>query len=340
MSWGAAVKVAIEEVELKLTRPFESNMGVKAHVTQLHARVELGGSFGLGMAVFEGAVSTLDTDLSELRRHLAGAETPHVALERIQGRGVPAVRAAVDMALHDLWARSLDLPLHRALGLDSAQGRAVALSLGNMEETELLRQVEGVAHWPILKLKLGGGTDPGRVARVRARYDGRIWVDGNGAWNVEQAIAVSRMLADQGVELLEQPVRSREELRAVAMASPVPIVADESISSAEDVIVLSGSVAGVNIKLNRCGGIFPALRLIRAARDAGLRIMLGCKTESVAGVTASAHLGALADDLDLDGHLDIADDIYRGVGIDEGILRMPAGAGLGIQDRRERTWRR
>jgi L-alanine-DL-glutamate epimerase-like enolase superfamily enzyme len=136
-----------------------------------------------------------------------------------------------------------------------------------------------------------------------------------------------------GVQLLEQPLPASDcaGLRRVTEASPLPVIADESVRTAEDVVRLRGCVHGINIKLSKCGGLREALRMIHVARAQGMRIMLGCFIESSLGITAAAHLAPLVDYVDLDGHLLIRGDPFSGVRVSGGRLVLPDRHGLGVE---------
>jgi L-alanine-DL-glutamate epimerase-like enolase superfamily enzyme len=178
------------------------------------------------------------------------------------------------------------------------------------------------------------------VPAVRAVYPGRIWVDGNGSWSLAEALAAAHVFRDAGVELLEQPIPAGrlDDLETLSASSPVPILADEDCRGPADVLDLKGRVDGINIKLSKCGGIARARQMIHRARAVGLKVMLGCRTESVLGVTAMAQLAPLADYLDLDGNLDIQNDPFKGLGFTKGRISIPEAPGLGVvfNDQEER----
>ncbi|MET7695526.1 enolase C-terminal domain-like protein [Streptomyces sp. NPDC005483] len=184
----------------------------------------------------------------------------------------------------------------------------------------------------MLNLKLTPDDDGQRVGVLRPVYDGRIWVDGNGSWEPEQAVRVGRELARHGVEMLEQPLppRDLDALRYVSEHSPMPVYADEDCHGPDDVLRLRRRVSGINVKLVKCGGLLAAQETIALTRRAGLGVMLGCKLESSLGLTAMAQLGALADHLDLDGHVGLADDPFTGAEVTAGAVTLPAGTGLGV----------
>ena len=247
----------------------------------------------------------------------------------------PSARAAIGAALLDLQAQSIGLPLHAALKVDPAAAPDTDFSVGLDEPAVVAERVARAASrgFGIIKLKLGGADDVGTLRAVRRVYGGTLRVDANTGWrDLDHAVTMVGRCADAGVEFVEQPMpkHALRDLGRLQAASPLPIVADESAETIEDLENLSGVVAGVNIKLMKCGGPLEALQMILAARAAGFRVMLGCMAETSVSITAMAHLGGLADWLDLDGHLLIADDPFRGVEIDAGRLQLPARQGLGV----------
>ncbi|MFC7264919.1 mandelate racemase/muconate lactonizing enzyme family protein [Streptomyces lutosisoli] len=328
---GTPMRAGHRRIEITLSEPFASNTGVTTHVRQSVLRLDWSGLTGYGAALaadpaeLEACAPLLaDATPYELRRVLDALRTAGVR---------PAVAAAVDLALHDLLGKAAGQPLHRMLGLAGLPLAPSALSIGAGSDDELQRKGRQFGAWPILKLKLTPDDDGSRAGVLRSVYGGRIWVDGNGSWSPERAVEVAHELARHGVELLEQPVARGNPagLSHVHRNSPIPVVADEDCVLPEDVLPLRGRASAVNIKLTKCGGLRAALDMITLARQAGLGVMLGCKTESALGVTAMAQLAPLADHLDLDGHLDLCDDPFSGVVIDRGRIVLPDAPGLGAQ---------
>ncbi len=330
------MRLTHELVTLPLRRAFASNRGVTTAVRQVIVRLAHEGCVGLGTAVIAGDRAALEgvrAVLDEYAPQLARV-TPQHALAELGAMHAPA-RAAIDLALHDLVGKRAGQPLHR-LWRVPAVTLPTAISIGQLPEAERLARARELAEWPIIKLKLTADADLAIVGKLRAVYRGRIWIDGNGAWTAEQAVMVAEELARHRVELLEQPIRagSLDALRYVHARSPVPIVADEDCVVPGDVARLAGCASAINIKLVKCGGLAPAREMIGAARRLGLRVMLGCKTESVLGVTAMAQLAGLADYLDLDGALELLADPFTGATIARGRLALPDDPGLGAAELR------
>jgi L-alanine-DL-glutamate epimerase-like enolase superfamily enzyme len=250
-----------------------------------------------------------------------------------QLEGQSSALAALDMALHDLVGKRLGAPLHRLWGLNAAKAPLTSYTIGLASLDEIRRKTEQAAPYKILKVKLGGDQDKQIIATIRQVTDVPIRVDANAAWSVSEALENLRWLKDEGIELVEQPL-PKDDLDGMAQvteASPLPVIADESACTPRDVVKLAGRVHGINIKLAKCGGLREALKMIHIARAAGMQVMLGCFIESSVGITAAAQLSPLVDYADLDGHLLLAQDPARGVGVEEGRLVLPQGPGIGVE---------
>jgi L-alanine-DL-glutamate epimerase-like enolase superfamily enzyme len=244
-----------------------------------------------------------------------------------------AARAAVSAALHDLAAKRLGVPLHRMLGLDPARTPKSSFTIGIGDERELRRKVAEAAPYPILKVKLGTDRDEAIIRTVReAAPDKLLRVDANAGWTAKRALDMIELLAELGVEFVEQPLPPHdvEGMRFVRDRSPLPIVADESCVVAADIPRLAGAVDGINIKLAKCGGIREALRMVATARAHGMLVMMGCMIESSLGIAAAAQLAPLLDCADLDGAALLADDPFRGPTIEGGVIALADAPGLGV----------
>jgi L-alanine-DL-glutamate epimerase-like enolase superfamily enzyme len=168
-----------------------------------------------------------------------------------------------------------------------------------------------------LKIKCGGLHDLATLEAVREVYDGPLRVDANTGWQPEDAIALLPALERLGVELIEQPFPARrlDQLRWLQERSSLPIVADESAVTIGDLDALVGVVAGVNVKLAKCGGPGPAKAMLTRARELGFRTFLGCMEETSVAIAASAAVASLADWVDLDGNLLLAEDPFEGLSL-------------------------
>jgi L-alanine-DL-glutamate epimerase-like enolase superfamily enzyme len=223
-------------------------------------------------------------------------------------------KCALDIALHDLAGKVAGIPVHRLLGL-SADLPPTDFTIGIDEPAIVAERAARAARFPALKIKVGGEADLDTLRAVRGVYDGPIRVDANTAWQLDEAIGLLPELVELGVELIEQPFPARrlDDLRRLQELSPLPIVTDESSVTIDDLDALVGVVAGVNVKLAKCGGVGPAARMLARARELGFRTFLGCMEETSVGIAASAAVSSLADWADLDGNLLLADDPFEGL---------------------------
>jgi L-alanine-DL-glutamate epimerase-like enolase superfamily enzyme len=244
-----------------------------------------------------------------------------------------AARAALDIALHDWIGRTLGIPLYRLLGLDPASSPLTTFSIG-IDTPEVTRQkVREAEAFPVLKIKVGLETDEATLDAVRSVTGKPLRVDANEGWkDKETAARKIEWLASRGVELVEQPLPAAllEETAWLRERVSVPIFADEACLRASDIPKLAHAYHGVNVKLDKAGGLREAQRMIHVARACGLRVMLGCMVSSSASTTAAAHLSPLVDYADLDGNLLVANDPWIGVEVREGRLVLPDRPGLGL----------
>lgn len=247
-------------------------------------------------------------------------------------RGHGAAKCALDIALHDLAGKATGLPVHALLGL-SAAIPPTDFTLGLDEPAVVAERARRAARFPALKVKVGGPADLATLEAVRAVYGGSLRVDANTGWTPEVAGRLLPDLVRLGVELVEQPFPPRrlDWLGELQAASPLPIVADESAVLVEDLDALVGVVAGVNVKLAKCGGVGAAARMLARARELGFRTFLGCMEETSVGIAASAAVASLAEWVDLDGCLLLADDPATGLELDDGCRwRLGDSPGLGV----------
>ena len=244
-----------------------------------------------------------------------------------------AGKAAIDIAIMDWVGQKLGIPLYEWLGLDPAGTPLTTFSIG-IDTPEITRQkTREAADYPILKVKVGLDTDEPTIEAVRSVTGKKLRVDANEGWkDKEEAVRKINWLEQHGVEFIEQPMPAEmiEETRWVRSRVHIPIIADEACQRASDIPRLKDAYDGVNIKLDKSGGMLEAYRMIQIAKALGMRTMLGCMVSSSVSVTAAAHLSPLVDYADLDGNLLIANDPFRGVRVEMGKLVLPEGPGLGL----------
>lgn len=256
------------------------------------------------------------------------------ASDRLQAeiRWNGAAKCAIDTALHDLAGKVAKQPLHRLLGL-SADIPPTDFTLGLDEPDIVAQRAARAGAFPALKIKCGGPADVATLEAVRGVYDGPLRVDANTGWTPEVARQLLPALVDLGVELIEQPFPAArlDWLADLQANSPLPIVADESCVTIEDLDMLVGVTAGVNVKLAKCGGPGPAARMLARARELGFRTFLGCMEETSVAIAASAAVASLADWVDLDGNLLLADEPFEGLTLgDDHRWVLTDAPGLGV----------
>ncbi len=277
-----------------------------------------------------------ETDLDFEAAHAQGS-LADIATRLFDGaiRGHGAAKCALDIALHDLAGKVTARSVHALLGL-SADIPPTDFTLGLDRPAVVADRARRAAHFPALKIKVGGPADLETLEAVRAVYAGPIRVDANTGWTPDTAERVLPELVRLGVELIEQPFAARrlDQLRWLQERSPLPIVADESAVTIEDLDGLVGVVAGINVKLAKCGGVGPAKRMLERARELGFRTFLGCMEETSVGIAASAAVASLADWVDLDGNLLLADDPFEGLELGGDCRwRLSDAPGLGLRRR-------
>ena len=192
---------------------------------------------------------------------------------------------------------------------------------------------ECAARFNILKVKVGLDSDRDMIQAIHSVTSLPLAVDANQGWkDRQQAIDMIHWLHEQGVVMVEQPMPKTQldDIAWLTERSPVPIFADESVQRLSDIARLQGAFSGINIKLMKCTGMREAWKMVQATRALGMKVMLGCMTETSCAVTAAAHLSPLADFADLDGNLLISNDLFEGVTLTDGKLILPDRPGLGL----------
>lgn len=248
--------------------------------------------------------------------------------------GNHAAKAAIDIALHDWVGKKRGMAWHQIWQLDPVQTPVTSFTIGIDTEEVIRRKVNEAGQYRILKVKLGGGNDRKIIGTIREETDKPIRVDVNQGWKDKSyALKMIEWLASSNVELIEQPM-PKEMVDGQAWLkerSPIPIIADESVVRLSDVENAVGVYHGINIKLMKCTGMAEAYRMILLARELGLKVMLGCMTETSCAISAATQLSPLVDYADLDGAALIANDPFTGTTIVDGKLIMPDGPGIGAR---------
>jgi len=238
---------------------------------------------------------------------------------------------ALDMAYNDLYARKKGKKLYELWGHSPLHNPKTNYTIGIDSIQKMVSKMNEMP-WPIYKIKLGTKDDIAIVTELRKHTDARFRIDANCGWTVTETINNAIVLKKLGVEFLEQPIKADQWAahKEVYRHSVLPIIADESCITEEDVAKCHNHFHGINIKLVKCGGLTPARRMIAEAKTLGMKVMVGCMTESSVGISAIAHLLPELDYVDMDGALLLSEDIATGVTIKDGVVKYSEINGTGV----------
>jgi L-alanine-DL-glutamate epimerase-like enolase superfamily enzyme len=248
--------------------------------------------------------------------------------------GDAPAKAAVDIALHDLVGKLIGQPWWRLWGLDAAKAPSTTFTIG-IDTPEVVREktLECADRFNILKVKVGLDSDEQMISTIRSVTDLPLAVDANQGWQDRyKALDEIYWLKEHGVVMVEQPmpVDRLDDIAWITERSPLPIFADESIQRLRDIPAIKGAFTGINIKLMKCTGMREAWKMLNYGRAEGMRVMIGCMTETSCACTAAAQLSPAVDFADLDGNLLITNDRFEGMTVRDGRMILPDRPGLGL----------
>ncbi len=325
--------------QLKFRHPFTISKGSKTHQPTLIVELEHFGIKGYGEApaitYYNITVDDMIADLEAKRsiiEKFAFTEPERYwhFLHHLLPRN-PFLVCALDIAAWDIFGKMAVKPLHQVWRSDIAKSPLTDYTIGIDSVEKMVAKLKEKP-WPVYKIKVGTADDIAIVKALRAATDAALRVDANAGWDLETALQLIPQLKALGVDLVEQPLAKDnwEGMKVLYKASSLPLFADESCVSEKDVALCEGHFHGINIKLTKCSGITPALRMIPDARKRGLKVMLGCMNESTVGSAAMAHLAPQVDYLDMDGPLLLQEDVATGIDYDNGKIIYSDKPGLGV----------
>ncbi|MBQ6050468.1 MAG: dipeptide epimerase [Bacteroidaceae bacterium] len=343
------MKLSFFPYELKLRHVFTVATYSRSTTPDIQVELEYDGVTGYGEASMPpylakelGTVDSVMEFLGRVARRLQDFSDPF-QMEDILGaidqmdEGNAAGKAAVDIALHDLVGKIMKQPWYRIWGLNPALTPSTTFTIG-IDTADVVRQKtrECADRFNILKVKVGLDNDKEMISTIREVTNLPIAVDANQGWkDRQQALDMIFWLKEQGIVMVEQPM-PKEQLDDIAWVtehSPLPVFADESIQRLKDVEGLKGAFTGINIKLMKCTGMREAWKMLNTARALGMKVMVGCMTETSCAVSAAAQLSPAVDFADLDGNLLISNDRFSGVEVVGGKLTLPDRPGIGLKDK-------
>lgn len=334
------MKLTIEVLDSPLSRPFTISRGAITSQRTVIVRLETSVGVGYGEVnesdyyghSVESIVESIESVRSKVEScSLTSGDQLWRELHETLAEDLFAL-SALDIAAHDLYSKSVGRCCYETLGLSWSDPPASSLTLSVGTPDQVVEEFKLNPGWGIYKLKLGTAQDLEVVAALREHTDAVIRIDANCAWSSRETVDKSQRLLELGVEFIEQPLppdAPPSEHAWVLAESALPIIADENCCVPTDVRRCVGFFHGVNIKLCKCGGLTPAVQMLREARSLGLRTMVGCMVESSIGISASAQLLPLLDYCDLDGALLLASDPAVGVSVEQGVISLPRRSGCG-----------
>lgn len=335
-----AFKLHYREHHLPFKYPFTISKGTKTHQPSLLVQLSFANMFGLGeapaIAYYNIPVEKMIADIEAKKKFIEGFSFIHPDrywhyLHHLLPENNFLV-AALDIAAWDLYGKMKRQPLYALWNTDPANAPLTDYTIGIDSIDKMVAKMQEQP-WPIYKIKLGTKEDIAIMEALRKHSDAVFRVDANAGWTLEEALEILPVLKELNVELVEQPLAKDdwEGMKKLYEQSPLPLFADETCVSEADVKKCVGYFHGINIKLTKCSGITPALRMITEARQLGLKTMLGCMNESTVGTAAIAHLAPQVDYIDADGPLLLAEDSAIGLQYQEGKLTASDRPGLGVQ---------
>ena len=342
VSGRARMKLSFEPYELKLKHVFTVSSFSRSTTPDVQVRIDYDGYTGYGeasMPPYLGqSVESVCTFLKKV--NLEQFPDPFCMDDILTyidslSPGDSAAKAAVDIALHDLVGKIIGAPWHRMLGLNPLKTPDTTYTIGiDTDEMVKLKTREVAGQFKILKVKLGTERDREMIRAIREVSDLPIAVDVNQGWkNKKKALDEIFWLKEQGIVMIEQPM-PKEMIDANAWLterSPLPTFADEAIQRLKDIPAIKGAYTGINVKLMKCTGMREAWKMMNYARAEGMKVMIGCMTETSCAIAAAAQLSPAVDFADLDGNLLIANDIFRGTTVVDGKITLNQLPGIGIE---------
>ena len=339
------MKISYKKYSLELKNQFTIAYNSRKTTPVVLIKIEHNGFIGYGEASLPPYLQETQDSAIEFFRNVAKknykdiSDLPHLLkdVDDIAPNNT-AAKAAIDIALHDLAGKVNHQPCYKYLNISKSILPFTSFTIGIDEPAIMKKKIQEAEQFKILKVKLGTEQDEEIIKLIREETDKPLYVDINQGWkDLHYAVNMSNWLHHQNVLLIEQPF-NKNDLDSSALLtekSPIPIIADESMQRLSDIEKIKNSFTGINIKLMKCTGMNEADKIIKVARQHGLKIMLGCMTETSCAISAAVQFASLVDYADLDGNMLITNDPFKGKTIEEGVLQTSDKDGLGIELKEE-----
>jgi L-alanine-DL-glutamate epimerase-like enolase superfamily enzyme len=335
------LKLHYKKIELPFEYPFTISGGrTKKHQPSLIVALQLGNLIGYGEApaitYYNITVEQMIADIESKKNMIEkfAFTTPdrywHYLHHLIPNN--PFLVCALDIAAWDLFGKMRKQPLYKLWNTKWENIPLTDYTIGIDSIDKMVEKIQQLPA-PIYKIKVGTENDITTIEALRKHTDAVFYVDANSGWTLNEAIEKIPLLKDLGVELVEQPLAKDkwDDMKILREQSSLPLFADESCVFENDVEKCAEYFHGINIKLVKCSGITPALRMIEKAKQLNLKLMMGCMNESTVGSAAIAHFLPQLDFVDMDGPLLLKEDIATGLKYENGVVSITNEPGLGIQ---------
>lgn len=332
------IKLIIHNYNLQLKNPFRITHVTRTEQPTMIVELKLGSLSGFGEAT---PISYYGLNISEMVKTLEGFkatiektsfEDPSQFFNSLEPylKNHPFIQCAVDEAAHDLYGKIKNKPLYELWGLENINLPLTNYTIGLGSIKEMIEKIKAMP-WPIYKIKVGTPQDSEIIEKLRSITSSIFRIDANTGWNAENTLQLAHEMKNFGVEFIEQPLKvsDHESMEKIKSECPLPLIADESCQVYQDVERCKNGFHGINIKLMKCGGITPALKMIKKARQLGLQVMIGCMTESSIGIAAIGQLLPLLDYVDMDGPLLIQNDPGKPLKMEFGKVFLSDAPGTG-----------
>lgn len=334
-------KISWQTKALALKNVFTIARGSRTHQHNVFIQIEKDEVTGIGEASpnkrYNETPETVSKELEAFDPSiLAGLQSPEEAEQALDQFGFKnqSAKIALEMAWLDWWAKSQEQPLWKLWGYQSPTGPVSSFTIGIDSFEVMQKKILDAKKYPLYKIKLGTDHDREIIQAIREVTDKPIRVDANEGWKtVDQALTEIEFLRSQNVELVEQPMHATmiEELKELKQNASLPLCADESFTGSESLDKIAECFHIINIKLMKIGSMVKARRVIKKANQLGLEVMIGCMIESSLANAAGAAIALDAEYADLDGHVLISNDPYKGLEIlENGHIRLSSMPGLGV----------
>lgn len=340
---SGSLNLSFKPYQLDLIHTFTVSKNSRKHTPDVLVFLEYDGAIGYGEASMPPYLGeTVDSVCRFLSRLDLSQFTDPFRMEEIleyvdkTAEGNRAAKASIDIALHDLVGKLIGKPWWKIWGLSPEKAPCTSFTIG-IDIPEIIRQkVDEAEPYKVLKVKVGVPNDKLLIETIRTKTDKPICVDANEGWsNKEEALEMAYWLAERGCIFIEQPFHKSmlDETAWLRERSPLPIVADEFLQRINDVPRAYGAYDAINIKLMKSTGMHEAYQMAAAAKAMGMKLMIGCMTETSCAISAAAQLSPMCNWADLDGNLLISNDCYDGVKIIDGRITLNERPGIGILEK-------